>query len=199
MNQSTRDGNVNKVGPAFRNILIGFKHLTVQFAHLSESISAFRNYVRQVDVLRDLQPIVGTLPELTESYDRDSPFHFFSLQHTRLTGELPGSGFPRFFVKKKNTLTRLDLEQILFVEVAGRHCLISTKVGNFLIQKSLKELEEVFTKPNFLRVHRNYLLNFGAVEKILLDDYHIELADGHSVPFGQSFKASLLSQIEVLK
>jgi len=104
-----------------------------------------------------------------------------------------------FFVKKGNELIRLSLEDIDYVEVKGKYSLLKTKLGSFLIQKSLKDFAGHLPYQRFIRIHRNYLLNLESIDKVLLDDQHVVLKNEQSIPFSQGFKSILLKQFEILK
>jgi len=106
---------------------------------------------------------------------------------------------PSFLLRKGNRLIRLLLKDLHYVQVSGKNSLLFTRKGQFMLQRSLKEVQSLFKEACFVRVHRNYLLNLEMVDEILLEDNHILLADGQTIPYSQRYKASLMRHLQILK
>ncbi len=49
--------------------------------------------------------------------------------------------------------------------------------------------------PNFLRVHRSYLVNRNHIERVDGQAVHLDTA---SIPIGDSFRGSFLEQLDII-
>lgn len=101
------------------------------------------------------------------------------------------------FVKEGNTLVKLLLKDIALVEAYDKYCYIYTKEKKHLLNSQLKTLIQQLPKEIFLQVHRSYLINLDAVEKIRPQQNCLEIA-GKQVPVSKSFKAALFSHLTTI-
>lgn len=104
-----------------------------------------------------------------------------------------------FFVKSGEALIKLPLHDLFYIEVDGRYSLITARQGSFLIQKSLKNLADRLPSQQFVRIHRNFIVNMNEIDKIHLADQQALLKNGKAIPFSQNFKHNLIQRFEVLK
>ncbi|HAA16448.1 MAG TPA: DNA-binding response regulator [Cytophagales bacterium] len=103
------------------------------------------------------------------------------------------------FLKRRNSLVKVPFGDVDYVEVEGKYSNLITQRGEFLIQWPLKKLIEKFVPHQFVRVHRNYLVNLRAIQQVHLADQHVILSGERSIPFSQNFKKNLLEKFDVLK
>ena len=64
----------------------------------------------------------------------------------------------------------------------GKYSHLSTEQGDFLIQWPLKKL----LPHRFLRIHRSYMVNQEAIERVELMDQQVVLEGDKALPFNQS-------------
>lgn len=62
-------------------------------------------------------------------------------------------------------LKRLNISDILFFKADNKYVLAATSHDSILLEESLKALEEEFS-DSFFRIHRNALINVGAIQSI---------------------------------
>jgi len=104
-----------------------------------------------------------------------------------------------FFVKRGNILAKVLVGEIKYIEVDGKYCKLTYGNDKFLIQKSLRQLQEQLPVKQFMRVHRNYLVNLKEILKINLQDHEIILQDGSSMAFSRRYLDELMHAYYVLK
>jgi DNA-binding LytR/AlgR family response regulator len=92
------------------------------------------------------------------------------------------------FVKKKDALVKLKLVDVLHVEVQDRYCYLHTLTAKFVIQMSMAKVEELLNPKEFIRIHRNHLVQVEAIQEIYLSDNVLKLINGQLVPVGDRYK-----------
>lgn len=92
------------------------------------------------------------------------------------------------FIKKKNTLKKVAINDILYIEVEDRYCNIITEKEKFVILISLTKISAVLDTNKFIRTHRNNMVNSNKIEEIILADNLIVLKGGHKVNLSNTYK-----------
>jgi DNA-binding LytR/AlgR family response regulator len=73
----------------------------------------------------------------------------------------------RIFIKVKDRMIRIFLEDILWIEADDYYCKLATREKEYLITQTLKQIGEMMVlHPSFMRVHRSYIVNLMHVEEI---------------------------------
>jgi DNA-binding LytR/AlgR family response regulator len=86
------------------------------------------------------------------------------LQRTNIT-EKPN--ITRICVLRDGKIIPLDKQEIVFVYVRDKDVFIRTKTGEYLATLTMQEIARVLSEPNFLRIHRQYLVNLDKVNEII--------------------------------
>jgi two-component system LytT family response regulator len=73
---------------------------------------------------------------------------------------------PKLLVKDGDQLIVLTSMDILWAEAQEDYCLLHCINNNYLVSRSLQELEQRFSTFTFKRVHRSALVNFEMVKEI---------------------------------
>lgn len=105
------------------------------------------------------------------------------------------------YIQKRNRRERVLLQDILYLEAAGSSTVIyveDVKKGiiKFIPSANLKNITKQIANPNFVRVHRSYLVNRNKVEAI---DGRRLVINGNFVPFSESYKNVVAAEFPVLK
>ena len=91
------------------------------------------------------------------------------------------------FVKVNSRMVRINFDEVLYIEALSDYVNIVTLKHKYIVYTTLKGLEaRLVPFPNFVRVHRSYLLNTQHIESI--EDNTANLKDGHFVPIGKSYQ-----------
>ncbi len=92
------------------------------------------------------------------------------------------------FIKKKQSLKKVLLDDIIFIEVEERYCNIITTQEKFVVMISLTKIGALLKNDKFVQTHRNYLINTDKIEEIMLQDNLVILKGGHKVVLGEKHK-----------
>ncbi|SFD28737.1 LytR/AlgR family response regulator transcription factor [Flavobacterium phragmitis] len=92
------------------------------------------------------------------------------------------------FIKKKNSLKKVALEDILYIEVEERYCNIITEKEKFVILISLTKISELLDKSKFIKTHRNTIVNSAKIEEIFPADNLIILKGNYRINLSDTYK-----------
>jgi len=92
------------------------------------------------------------------------------------------------FIKKKNSLKKVALQDILYIEVEERYCNIITEKEKFVILISLTKISALLDPAKFIRTHRNTIVNSDKIEEIILADNLIILQGNHKINLSDTYK-----------
>lgn len=99
------------------------------------------------------------------------------------------------FLKVDNRLIRFSLDEFLYLENVGDYVSIKTTKGNYVIHATMKAMEMKLTHPDFVKVHRSYIINISKISYI--EDNSV-LIDKKIIPISRAHKAELLEKLNVL-
>jgi DNA-binding LytR/AlgR family response regulator len=99
------------------------------------------------------------------------------------------------FIKDKNSLVKIIINDILFAEADDIYCKLITTKGTFLLSSTLKKLEDKLKNEHFIRVHKSYLVSIPAIERIIDNELRIGT---HKIPVGRIYRDLLLKRISPL-
>lgn len=109
-------------------------------------------------------------------------------------GENPGKNIKFFKTGEKGKLSRVHKQDILYFEGAKNYVNMVTADKAELVYLTLKEVEKIFCKDLFYRVHRSHVINAKKIQKIVGNT--INLGQGFQVQMGDSYKRGLLRFLE---
>lgn len=121
------------------------------------------------------------------------------------TGEVPLSpaeSIPwinrqHFFFKVGEAYQQFAIKDIAFFYAKGKMTFAKIDKRNFPLNVQLRTLEEELF-PQFLRIHKSYLVNATAVDSINLKDSLIEIAE-ERLPIGYAYRKDFLDRLKLLK
>ena len=93
-----------------------------------------------------------------------------------------------FFVKKKDSLKKVLISDILYIEVENRYCNVVLEHEKFVVFISLKKISILLEKNKFIRTHRNYIVNADKIEEIMMQDNLIILKGNHKINMSEKYK-----------
>ncbi|WP_175470877.1 GAF domain-containing DNA-binding protein [Hymenobacter psychrophilus] len=109
------------------------------------------------------------------------------------------------FIKQDHRLIRLKTADIRYVEALGDYVNIYAGSERYTIYSTMKELETRLPAHDFARVHRKYIVRLDRIIAIESDALLMETDRGAEggpsllpVPIGNSFKAGLLSRLNLV-
>jgi len=101
----------------------------------------------------------------------------------------------RIFVRHGGKMTKLLLDDILYIEAERNYCALVTAERVYTITVTLKSIEEKLPASHFIRVHRSYMINISKLDSVGED--YLEI-NKRSIPLSRSYKDVLLSRIQTI-
>ncbi|MEL1242162.1 LytR/AlgR family response regulator transcription factor [Flavobacterium flavipallidum] len=101
------------------------------------------------------------------------------------------------FIKKKNSLKKVALDDIIYIEVEDRYCNIITDKEKFVILISLSKISTLLDINTFVRTHRNIMVNSNKIEEISLTDNYVVLKGDYRVNLSNTYK-DFIKNIKIL-
>ena len=99
------------------------------------------------------------------------------------------------FVKVNSRMVRINFDEVLYVEALSDYVNIVTEKHKYIVYTTLKALEtRLGPFPNFIRVHRSYLLNTQHIDSI--EDNTANLRGGYFVPIGKSYQDAFYKSLQ---
>ncbi|CAN0115309.1 unnamed protein product, partial [Chrysoparadoxa australica] len=100
------------------------------------------------------------------------------------------------YVKVDGRFVRLALNDVLFIESLGDYVTFHTTLKEkFIVHSTLKNIDEKIRNPDFLKVHRSYIVNLSKVVDI--EDTNLVITD-KVIPISRSHKPALMSRIKTI-
>ena len=100
-----------------------------------------------------------------------------------------------FYFKESGRLTRLELNEINYIENFGDYVKINTENKTHVAYATMKSLENKLPKNLFLRVHRSFIVN---LKKIVDIEQHSLLIGDKLIPISRASKPELLKLINIV-
>lgn len=105
----------------------------------------------------------------------------------------PVTSPPFLFLKVEHRLQKVLLEEILYIESYKDYSRVFTPSENFMTLQLLGHLENTLPSPQFLRVHKSYIV---AIQKInFIERQRIHLGD-KIIPIGDAYKEQVMATIQ---
>ena len=101
----------------------------------------------------------------------------------------------RIFVRHKDKMVKIMLEDILYMEADRNYSHIFTAGKDYLLSITLKSIEEKMSMQLFMRVHRSYLINITHVDEVA--ENHVMIAQ-KNIPLGTGMREQLMQRMQTL-
>jgi len=111
-------------------------------------------------------------------------------------GQWNGDFFFRdhFFIKSRNHLEKVAVEDVLFLEADGHYCKVHTSNRKFLVHQTLTDLSERLPSEKFINTHRAYLVNFAKISSVDVHENLVKLGECE-VPLSRRSKTTRLARL----
>lgn len=101
----------------------------------------------------------------------------------------------RIFVRYREKMIKIMVEDILYMEADRNYSRIFTKQKEYLLSVTLKTIEEKLSMQFFLRIHRSYIINITQIDE--MGDGHLIIAQ-KPIPVGTGMREQLMQRIKTL-
>lgn len=100
------------------------------------------------------------------------------------------------FLKSEYKLQKINFDDILYVEGLKDYVKIYLKdtAKNVMSLMNMKKIEEYLPKPEFMRIHRSYIVHMKEVE--MIDRFRMVIGNQY-LPISDSYKDSVQKFIEL--
>ena len=102
------------------------------------------------------------------------------------------------FIKKGKSLKKVQLSDIIYIEVEEKYCNIITEKEKFVILISLTKISKLLNPDVFTKTHRNYIVNSKKIEEIIPADNLIILTGKYTVPLSEKYK-NIIKKLHTLR
>jgi len=92
------------------------------------------------------------------------------------------------YIKKNNSLKKVLVSTILYIEVEERYCKVITENESFMIFISLNKISEILDSKIFMQTSRNTIVNSLKINEFVLSDNLIILEGNHNVILNDNYK-----------
>ena len=159
------------------------------------AIETFNFIETVVDYL--LKPV--TLPRLLQAVERYEQKQGKTAKTTPAPPLSPAAPAPAIrqesnylFVKTERKYVRIDLTELLYVETVGDYSIFKTTSQQFTVHATLKSVKERLSMPNFLKVHRSFIVNLDKIKDI--EDSSLLIGD-KVIPVSRNHRNRLMERI----
>lgn len=91
---------------------------------------------------------------------------------------------PHIFLKVDKKLMKIKLNDILYIESLKDYIKVITRVGDYLVHKSMTSISEELPQENFLRIHRSFNIAINKITSI--EGNSVEIAN-RRIPIGRNY------------
>jgi len=103
----------------------------------------------------------------------------------------------QFFFKIGDVYKNIPFEEIAFFYASEKMTYARVEKRNLPTNVQLKTLEEEL-HPNFLRIHKTYLVNINLIESINPKEGKVEI-QGEQLPIGYAYRKTFMEQLNLLR
>jgi DNA-binding LytR/AlgR family response regulator len=102
-----------------------------------------------------------------------------------------------FFIKINQKIYKVKLSEIAYLEVDEKYTKFVTTQAHYQVKMSLNQIIEKLPPSDFIRVHRNYIINANYIQQIDLSINELVILD-QIIPLGKQYRNLLLERINLL-
>jgi DNA-binding LytR/AlgR family response regulator len=101
-----------------------------------------------------------------------------------------------FFIKEKNSLFKVPMAGIHYIQSEDKYCTLHTDDRKFVLRISLQDILSSLPE-NFIRIHRSLVVDASKIQRVDMDNNELQLKN-ITLPIGATYKNMLLSRIKKL-
>ena len=108
--------------------------------------------------------------------------------------KLPSRQGDSVLVMKGNGERLIKWDSVDFISAAGNYMELTCATEKYLLRVSMKQLEQSLPVGGFIRIHRSYIVNIAAIDRIIAQpagNGAIALRNAHVLPLSKGYKQAL--------
>ena len=94
-----------------------------------------------------------------------------------------------FFVKTEFKHTKVNFDEVQYIEGMGDYQCIFTDKGKIMTLQTFRKFEEILPLERFVRIHKSYIIPFGRISTI--EKNKVKIGE-REIPIGDSYKLNFL-------
>lgn len=99
------------------------------------------------------------------------------------------------FIKKGSSFTRINIDDILWVESLGDYVTLNTTTEKIVVHSTMQAIEEKLGTQKFIRVHRSYLIQADKITDIEDD---VISCFNQLIPIGKTYRREVYSRFKII-
>jgi DNA-binding LytR/AlgR family response regulator len=97
------------------------------------------------------------------------------------------------FIKADKKVYKISLDDILYVEALDDYVKLTTTNMNYLVNDTLKSLQEELPSSRFIRIHKSYII---ARDKIVFFEGNFVKIGNKEIPIGASYREDIFNRLK---
>jgi two-component system, LytTR family, response regulator len=111
--------------------------------------------------------------------------------------ETPQKDIQHVFIRANSALIRLDLVDIHYIQALGDYVTFVTTAKKYTAHLTMQNIEKALPSPQFMRVHRSYIVNTHRIDAI--EEGSMLIVNKQVIPLGEQYKSNLMKKLNLLK
>jgi DNA-binding LytR/AlgR family response regulator len=155
---------------------------------LTAFTTAFRDYAFEGFELGVIDFLLKPVSEKRFNQSMEKITEFLSLQKNDANLETNSGNREYIFVKSGGEKIKLLLSEIIFIQGLKDYAIIQTATDKIVVKGSVKFMQELFPEPDFIRVHKSFIVAVSRIRKIARNQIII---GKYGIPIGRSYRNDL--------
>ncbi len=102
-----------------------------------------------------------------------------------------------FLSKDHQTSTMVAYSDILYLEAGRSYCNVVTEERKYVLSSNMKKVFEQLDNPDFIRVHRSYVVNLKKICGI--EGNRIKLGSGRTIRMSKEYRDAVFERLKIVK
>ena len=108
--------------------------------------------------------------------------------------EITEQATPSFiFLKADKKVHKVNLDDILYIEAAGDYIKINTESEQYIVNDTLKSLQDELPLFQFIRVHKSYIISRNKIK--FFEGNYVKVGNAN-IPIGNSYKEEISTRLK---
>lgn len=103
----------------------------------------------------------------------------------------------RLFIRYKDQLVKVVIQDILFLEADRNYCKLISKDQEYMLSIPLGKIEGQLHPDLFLRVHRSFIVNLNQIETIH-EHYEFLTIRDHTIPISRRLRDEVVKRLKMI-
>jgi two-component system, LytTR family, response regulator len=118
-------------------------------------------------------------------------------QLQQLQKQLKGESIQKIAISTQNGITFININDIVSAEASGNYAILTMQdKSHFTITKTLKDIQDLLEENNFLRIHRQFIVNLNCVKHFNKNECILTLDNKAEMPVAKTQKDKLIEKFK---